>query len=100
MDTRNADPRDHRVGVGIRPGSVVPARTVTLAMVDATKQAPSDLSGRIADAAETVAHAIGNIAHEAGAGLLSSLGKPILIGGGLLLGLVLLLRSGRDREAE
>jgi hypothetical protein len=30
VDTRNADPRDHRVGVGIRPGSIVPARTVTL----------------------------------------------------------------------
>jgi len=30
VDTRNADLRDHRVGVGIRPGSIVPARTVTL----------------------------------------------------------------------
>jgi len=71
-------------------------------MVDATKQAVSDLPGRIVGAAETVAHAIGNIAHEAGAGLLSGLGKPLLIGGGVLLGLVLLLRSGRgrDREAE
>ena len=68
--------------------------------VDATKPAVSDLSGRIANAAETVAHAIGNIAHEAGAGLLSGLGKPLLIGGGVLLGLVLLLRSGRDRETE
>lgn len=27
VDTRNADPRDHRV---IRPGTIVPARTVTL----------------------------------------------------------------------
>lgn len=68
-------------------------------MVDATKQAASDLPGRIASAAETVAHAIGKIAHEAGAGMLSGLGKPLLIGGGVLLGLVLLLRSGRGREA-
>jgi hypothetical protein len=68
-------------------------------MVDATKQAVSDLPGRIADAAGTVAHAIGNIAHEAGAGLLSGMGKPLLIGGGVVLGLVLLLRKGRKREA-
>jgi uncharacterized protein YjbK len=32
VDTRNADLRDHRVGVGIRPGSIVPARTVTLTL--------------------------------------------------------------------
>jgi hypothetical protein len=67
-------------------------------MVDATKQAISDLPGRIADAAGTVAHAIGNIAHEAGAGLLSGMGKPLLIGGGVVLGLFLLLRKGRKRE--
>jgi len=30
VDTRNADPRDHRV---IRPGSIVPARAVTVAPV-------------------------------------------------------------------
>lgn len=30
VDTRNADPRDHRVGTGFRPGPLLPARTVTL----------------------------------------------------------------------
>jgi hypothetical protein len=68
-------------------------------MVDATKQAFSDLPGRIADAAGTVAHAIGSIAHEAGAGLLSGMGKPLLIGGGVVLGLVWLLRKGHKHEA-
>jgi hypothetical protein len=68
--------------------------------VESSKHAASDLPDRIANAAESVAHAIGNIAHEAGAGLASGLGKPLLIGGGVLLGLILLLRSGRDREAS
>lgn len=67
--------------------------------IDPPKQAVSDLPGRIAEIAETVTHALGNIAHEAGAGLLSGLGKPLLIGGGVVLGLVLLLRTGRDRKA-
>ncbi|MEO7733336.1 MAG: hypothetical protein ABIY55_20410 [Kofleriaceae bacterium] len=63
--------------------------------LDSTKQALSDLPGRIADAAGAVAEAVGHVAHEAGAGLLSGLGKPILIGGGVLLAAILLLRSGR-----
>lgn len=37
VDTRNADPRDHRV---IRPGTIVPARTVTLT--------PASTSSRVA----------------------------------------------------
>lgn len=67
--------------------------------VESTKQAVSDLPGRIADAAGTVAHAIGNIAHEAGSGLLSGLGKPLLIGGGVLIAAIWLLRSHRSQEA-
>jgi hypothetical protein len=65
--------------------------------LDSTKQALSDLPGRIADAAGAVAQAVGHVAHEAGAGLLSGLGKPILIGGGVLIGAILLLRSGRSK---
>lgn len=65
--------------------------------LDSTKQALHDLPGRIADAAGAVAQAVGHVAHEAGAGLLSGLGKPILIGGGVLIAAVLLLRSGRSR---
>jgi len=67
-------------------------------MVQATKGAVSDLPSRIADAAGSVAHAIGNIAHEAGAGLLSGFTKPLVVGGVLALGLVLLLRTGRPRR--
>lgn len=66
--------------------------------IGATKQAVIDLPGRLSDAVGGVAHALGTIAHEAGAGLLSGLGKPLLIGGGLLVGLVLLLRGGRSHE--
>jgi hypothetical protein len=54
---------------------------------------PTDLSSRLADAADTVAKAIGNIAHDAGAGLVSKLGKPLLIGGAVAAGLILLLRA-------
>ena len=67
--------------------------------VDTPKPEASDLQTRIADIAGTVAHAISNIAHEAGAGLASGLGKPLLIGGGVLLSLILLLQSTRDRKA-
>lgn len=67
--------------------------------LDSTKQAVVDLPGRIADAAGAVAKAVGHVAHEAGAGLLSGMGKPLLIGGGVLVGLIFLLRRGRAREA-
>jgi hypothetical protein len=67
-------------------------------MVDSFKQAVKDLPGRIAGAAGAVAHAIGNIAHEAGAGLFSGFGTPLLVGGGVLVGLFLLLRSRGHRE--
>jgi hypothetical protein len=58
----------------------------------AIDQAWADLPDRLAKATGAVARAIGNVAHEAGAGLLSPLAKPLLIGGGVALGLILLLR--------
>ncbi|HEX7836721.1 MAG TPA: hypothetical protein VF469_04610 [Kofleriaceae bacterium] len=58
-----------------------------------------DVPDRIAHAVGDVARAVGNVAHEAGKGLLSSLGTPLLIGGGAVLGLVLLLRRSARREA-
>jgi hypothetical protein len=67
--------------------------------VESTKQAAADLPGRIAGAAGAVAKAVGDVAREAGAGLLSGMGKPLLIGGGVLVGLLLLFRRGRAREA-
>jgi hypothetical protein len=68
-------------------------------VAESTKQAVADLPGRIAGAAGAVAKAVGDAAREAGAGLLSGMGKPLLIGGGVLVGLLLLFRSRRTREA-
>ena len=65
--------------------------------IDSTKQAVHDLPGRLADVAGAVAGAVGKVAHDAGAGLLSGLGKPLLVGGGVLITAILLLRSGRSR---
>jgi hypothetical protein len=67
-------------------------------IVGSVKSSVEDLPGRIANAAGAVAHAVGNIAHEAGAGLFSGFGTPLLIGGGVLFGLVMLLRSRGHRE--
>lgn len=67
-------------------------------MVEATKQAVVDLPERVAHAAGTAANAIGDVAHQVGAGLLGGLGKPLLIGGSTLVALYLLLRN-RPREA-
>jgi hypothetical protein len=66
---------------------------------DALRPPVADLPSRIVDAAGTVAQAISKLAHDTGAGLAAGLGKPLLIGGGVLLGLVLLLHSTRDRKA-
>jgi hypothetical protein len=66
-------------------------------IADSTKQALHDLPGRIADAAGAVAQAVGHVAQEAGAGLLSGLGKPLLIGGGVLLAAILILRTNHSR---
>jgi hypothetical protein len=63
-------------------------------------EAAKALPGQIADAAGSVAHAVGNFAHDAGAGAFSGLGKPLLVGGGVLLGLYLLLRNCDHREAR
>lgn len=37
VDTRNADPRDHRVGVVARPGAVMPARAVMVPSASAPR---------------------------------------------------------------
>lgn len=63
--------------------------------IDVAKGVPD----RIAHVVGDVARVVGNAAHEAGKGLLSSLGTPLLIGGGVVLGLVLLLRRNNHREA-
>jgi hypothetical protein len=54
---------------------------------------PRSEVSRVGEAAEQVAHAIGNIAQEARARLKSAVTKPVIIGGGVLLGLYLLLRQ-------
>jgi hypothetical protein len=51
------------------------------------------LPGRIASVADAVGHAVG-------ARLFSSFGIPLLVGGGVLLGLFLLLRNCDPHEAE
>ena len=51
------------------------------------------------DLAGGAAQAIGKVANEAGKGLFSGFGTPLLIGAGLV-GLFLISRSGRDKSAE
>jgi hypothetical protein len=55
---------------------------------DVTKTLPD----RFADVVGKVAHAIGDIAHKAGEGVTSGLGKPILIAGSVVVGGILLWR--------
>jgi hypothetical protein len=50
------------------------------------------LPDRLADVVGQIAHTVGDIAHKAGEGVTSGLGKPILIGGSVLLGGILLWR--------
>ena len=50
------------------------------------------LPDRFADVVGKVAHAIGDIAHKAGEGVTSGLGKPILLAGGVVVGGLLLWR--------
>jgi hypothetical protein len=60
---------------------------------DVTKTLPD----RLADVVGKVAHAIGDIAHKAGEGVTSGLGKPILLAGGVVVGGLLLWRWLRPR---
>jgi hypothetical protein len=55
------------------------------------------LPDRFADVVGQIAHAVGDIAHKAGEGVTSGLGKPILIGGSVLLGGILLWRWRRPK---
>ncbi len=61
--------------------------------IDVTKTLPD----RFADVIGQVAHAVGDIAHKAGEGVMSGLGKPILIGGSVILGGILLWRWTRSK---
>jgi hypothetical protein len=60
---------------------------------DVTKTLPD----RLADVAGKVAHAIGDIAHKAGEGFTSGLGKPLVLAGSVVVGGFLLWRFLRPR---
>jgi hypothetical protein len=60
---------------------------------EVTKKPVEALPGRIVSVADAVGHAVG-------ARLFSSFGIPLLVGGGVLLGMFLLLRNCDPREAE
>jgi hypothetical protein len=55
------------------------------------------LPDRFADAVGKVAFVLGDVAHKAGEGVTSGLGKPILIGGAVVLGGILLWRWTRTK---
>ena len=63
------------------------------------KQAGKDLPGRLSDAAAAAAKAAGLVAHDIGAGFLSGLGKPLLIGGAAVAALFVAIRLTRQPEA-
>ncbi len=56
-------------------------------------------AGKAADAVGTAAHTVGKVVNEAGRGLFSGLGAPILIGAGLL-GVFIITRRRKDEEKE
>ena len=58
---------------------------------------PQTLPDRLAQVVGQIADAVGDIAHKAGEGVTSGLGKPILIGGSVVLGGLLLWRFVRPR---
>ncbi|HEU4731287.1 MAG TPA: hypothetical protein VFT22_25510 [Kofleriaceae bacterium] len=96
-------PRNHELWRAMHALSmtlgVLDAPPTPYVLPDVPRAAVADLPSRIADAAGTVAQAISKFAHDAGTGLAAGLGKPLLIGGGVLLGLILLLHSTHDRKA-
>jgi hypothetical protein len=67
---------------------------------DSVKHLPETLTGAASKGAELIesaAHAVGKVANEAGKGLFSGLGAPVLIGAGLI-GLFLISRNRSHRE--
>jgi hypothetical protein len=59
----------------------------------------TDLGGRMADAAGTVAHAVKDLGREAGKGFFDGLGGPLVLSAGGILALWLLLRHRDHRDA-
>lgn len=81
------------------------APSATDLMIDSLKDSivhlPENLKAgatAIASAAGSVAEGVGHVAHEAGKGLFSGFGTPLLVGAGLV-GLFLLSRSNRSETA-
>lgn len=73
---------------------------------DAVKNLPENIAAgashvatSVATVAGDVAHGVGKVANEAGKGLFSGFGTPLLIGGGLL-GLFLISRSRSAKQSE
>jgi hypothetical protein len=64
--------------------------------IDVAKTLPD----RFANVVSDIANALGDIAHKAASGVTSGLGKPILIGGSVLLGGILLWRWTRPKRTE
>jgi len=52
----------------------------------------STIPDRFADVMGTIAHTVGDLAHKAGDAVATSIGRPLLIGGGVILGGVVLWR--------
>ena len=70
-------------------------------MKDSVTHLPENLghaASKTAEFVEEATHAVGKIAGEAGKGLFSGLGAPLLIGAGLL-GVFLISRGSKHEEA-
>jgi hypothetical protein len=65
--------------------------------IGVAKELPERLGDVVGGAVSEVSRLVGKVAEEAGKGLLSGFGKPLLIGGGVALGLLLLFHGG-DRK--
>ena len=91
------------VAVQIAIGDESPSKwdLVVESVKDSVTHLPENLghaASKTAEFVEEAAHAVGKIAGEAGKGLFSGLGAPLLIGAGLL-GVFLISRGGKHEEA-
>lgn len=94
-------PAPYELVAAAKPSTPIPNQPLTPAPSHPPSSAKAtDLSSRLNEAAETVARAIGNIAHEARVGLVKTVGRPLLYGGAAVIGLILLLRATAGCESD
>jgi hypothetical protein len=95
LDVLEAGPAPYELVDAGKPAPVTPGRPPVSEAPPATPKA-TDLSSRLNEAADSAVTALAHLVNDASAGLVKTVGRPLLITGAAVAALILLLRGTAD----